>query len=206
MKKVITYGTFDLFHEGHYNILSKSKKLGDYLIVGVTTKQYDLQRGKLNVQESLIERIENVKKTGLADEIIIEDYEGQKINDILKYNIDIFTIGSDWLGKFNYLKDYCEVIYLDRTKGISSTSLRKDKTGIIKIGIIGYGNIAGRFIKESKYISGINVEGVFGLNSDKLCQFADTYELNFYTNNINEFFDKIDAVYIASPHLTHYKS
>ncbi len=205
MKKVITYGTFDLFHEGHQNILVKSKALGDYLIVGVTSKGYDDARGKLNVQEDLIKRIENVKQSGLADEVIIEDYEGQKIDDILKYQVDIFSIGSDWLGKFDYLKEYCEVIYLDRTKGISSTAIRNNNNGIVKLGIIGYGNIANRFIEESKYISGINVEGVFGLNLEKLSIFANKHELNFYTDSIDLFFEKVDAVYIATPHLSHYE-
>ena len=79
MKKVITYGTFDLFHEGHRNLLKRAKALGDYLIVGITTEHYDLQRGKLNVVNSLLERIENVKNSGYADEIIIEDHEGQKV-------------------------------------------------------------------------------------------------------------------------------
>ena len=73
MKKVITYGTYDLFHEGHYNLLKRAKALGDYLIVGVTTEYYDLQRGKLNVVDSVLERVENVRRTGLADEIIIEE-------------------------------------------------------------------------------------------------------------------------------------
>jgi choline-phosphate cytidylyltransferase len=113
MKKVITYGTFDLFHEGHKRLLERAKNLGDHLIIGVTTDNYDKSRGKLNVHQSLMERIENVKKSGLADQIIIEEYEGQKINDIQKYDIDIFAIGSDWVGKFDYLEDYCKVIYLD---------------------------------------------------------------------------------------------
>ena len=98
MTKVITYGTFDLFHEGHYRLLQRAKALGDYLIVGVTTEEYDKARGKLNVVDSLVTRIENVRKSGFADEIIIEESGGQKFTDIKKYNVDIFTVGSDWVG------------------------------------------------------------------------------------------------------------
>lgn len=86
--KVITYGTFDLFHEGHYRLLQRAKALGDYLIVGVTTETYDRARGKLNVVDSLATRIENVKKTGFADEIITEETQGQKFNDIKKFHVD----------------------------------------------------------------------------------------------------------------------
>ena len=82
MKKVITYGSFDLFHEGHYNLLKRAKALGDYLIVGVTTEQYDESRGKLNIVDSLDKRIENVRQTGFADEIIVEDHPGQKVEDV----------------------------------------------------------------------------------------------------------------------------
>jgi len=164
MLKVITYGTFDLLHQGHINLLRRAKALGDYLIVGVTTENYDKNRGKLNVRKSLMERIEDVKRTGYADEIIIEEYEGQKIDDILKYDINIFAIGSDWLGKFDYLMEYCKVIYLERTKGISSTQLRLGDQKIIEIGIIGSGRIANRFVQESKYVSGIDVKGVFNPN------------------------------------------
>lgn len=127
MKKVITYGTFDLFHYGHYRLLKRAKGLGDYLIVGVTSEEFDIRRGKLNVKDSLMERISNVRKTGFADKIIIEEYEGQKIDDIKKYSADIFTVGSDWIGIFDYLNKYCSVIYLERTKGISSTQLRNEK-------------------------------------------------------------------------------
>lgn len=204
MKKVITYGTFDLLHHGHINILLKAKALGDYLIVGVTTETYDKNRGKLNVQESLTERIENVRKTGLADEIIIEEYEGQKIDDIQKYGIDTFVIGSDWINTFDYLKEYCEVVYVERTRGISSTQLRDEKKHIIKLGIIGSGRIASRFIPESKYVSGLNVEGVFNPHIQSAKSFAEKNELKFYTDNLNEFIDKVNAVYIASPHSTHY--
>ena len=95
MKKVITYGSFDLFHEGHYNLLKRAKELGNYLIVGVTTEQYDERRGKLNVVDSLITRIDNVRAAGFVDEVVMEDHEGQKIEDIKRFNIDIFTVGSD---------------------------------------------------------------------------------------------------------------
>jgi choline-phosphate cytidylyltransferase len=205
MKKVITYGTYDLFHEGHYRLLERAKKLGDYLIVGVTTENYDESRGKLNVQQNLMERIENVRSSGLADKIIIEEYEGQKINDILKYDVDIFAIGSDWLGKFDYLKEYCKLVYLERTKGISSTQLRIKNSGIIKMGIVGYGRIANRFIPEARYVSGVSIEGVFGRNIDSLKEFTQKHELAFYETNYIDFLEKVDSVYIATPHLTHYE-
>ena len=102
MKKVITYGTFDLFHEGHYNLLKRAKALGDYLVVGVTTENFDLERGKINTSDSLMDRVEAVRKTGLADKVVIEEYKGQKIDDIRRYGIDIFAIGSDWTGTFDY--------------------------------------------------------------------------------------------------------
>ena len=124
MKKVITYGTFDLLHQGHINLLRNAKALGDYLIVGVTSENYDRYRGKMNVQQSVLERIEGVRATGLADEIVVEEYEGQKIDDIVRMGVDTFAIGSDWVGRFDYLKEFCQVTYLERTKGISSTQLR----------------------------------------------------------------------------------
>ena len=127
MTKVITYGTYDLLHYGHKRLLERAKALGDYLIVGVTADNFDKNRGKINVQQSLMERIEGVKATGLADEIIIEEYEGQKIDDIRRYDIDIFTVGSDWVGKFDYLNEYCKVVYLPRTEGVSSTQVRSNK-------------------------------------------------------------------------------
>ena len=160
MIKVITYGTFDLFHEGHYRLLQRAKQLGDYLIVGVTTEEYDQTRGKLNVVDSLITRIENIKKTGLADEIIVEESQGQKFRDIKKYDIDIFTVGSDWTGTFDYLKDYCKVVYLERTKNISSTMLRAKEAPIQRIGVIGTGRIANRFIPEAALVSGVNARCV----------------------------------------------
>ena len=159
MIKVITYGTYDLLHYGHIRLLERAKSLGDYLIVAVTADDFDKVRGKINVQQSLTERIEAVRKTGIADEIIVEEYEGQKIDDIKKYDIDIFTVGSDWLGKFDYLKEYCQVIYLDRTKGISSTELRNRKS--VNLGIIGAHDIVHRFKNELKFVGGINLIGIY---------------------------------------------
>ena len=205
MKKVITYGTFDMLHYGHINLLKRAKALGDYLIVGVTSEEYDYNRGKLNVSEPLVKRIENVKKTGLADKIIVEEYFGQKVSDIQKYEIDTFAIGSDWIGKFDYLKEYCNVVYLERTKGVSSTDLRNSQHSILNIGVVGSGRIAKRFIVESKYVSGVNVDCVFGRNEEHIKTFCDNYELNGFYTNYDEFLSKVDAVYIATPHNTHYE-
>lgn len=160
MKKVITYGTYDLLHYGHINLLKRAKELGDYLIVGVTADDFDKARGKINVQQSLMERIEAVKATGLADEIIVEEYEGQKIDDIHRYNVDIFTVGSDWEGKFDYLKEYCEVVYLKRTEGISSTQLR-DEQAFIKLGFIGDIAMYKKYAKEIEFVNGIQFTAVY---------------------------------------------
>ncbi len=203
MKKVITYGTFDLFHEGHLRLLERAKALGDYLIVGVTTEAYDRERGKLNVVDSLMTRIENVKKTGFADEIIIEESVGQKFRDIQKYNIDIFTVGSDWIGVFDHFKDYCEVVYLERTKNISSTMLREKNQKINRLGIIGTGRIAFRFMNEAKSVSGCSVNLVYNPRLASAKKFGDNHNVD-YTDDLDKFFSLVDSVYIASPHQTHY--
>ena len=158
MKKVITYGTYDLFHQGHYNLLKRAKELGDYLIVGVTSDYFDKSRGKFNVRDSLMTRIENVKATGFADEIVVEEYFGQKIDDIKKYGVDIFTVGSDWKGYFDYLNEYCHVVYLERTKGISSTQIRNINN--LRLGIVGNESVLDRFLDELKFVSGVEVAGV----------------------------------------------
>ena len=204
MVKVITYGTFDLFHEGHYRLLQRAKALGDYLIVGVTTESFDKARGKLGVIDSLMTRIENVKKTGFADEIIIEESVGQKFSDIKKYNVDIFTVGSDWVGKFDYINDYCKVVYLERTKNISSTMLREKKRHIQRIGIIGTGRIANRFIVEARNVSGINVQSVYNPHSDSVKRFAEKWDIDPYSE-LEDFYKDVDIIYIASPHETHYE-
>lgn len=203
MKKVITYGTFDLFHEGHYRLLQRAKELGDYLIVGVTTEEYDQTRGKLNVLDPLLTRVENVKKSGFADEIIIESSPGQKVRDIQRYEVDIFTVGSDWVGAFDYLKDYCQVVYLERTREISSTMLREQRHRILRLGVIGTGRIAGRFMTEARAVSGVNVQGVYNPRWESAQEFSRRWEVNAY-RDLEAFFQAVDAVYIASPHGSHY--
>lgn len=156
MKKVITYGTYDVLHYGHIRLLQRAKELGDYLIVGVTSDDYDKTRGKINNKQTLAERIAAVRATGIADEIIVEEYEGQKIDDIQKYGIDIFTVGSDWKGKFDYLNDYCQVIYLDRTEGISSSELRSEERKL-GIEIKGQTSFVNKFKRESEFVNGVSI-------------------------------------------------
>ena len=150
MIKVITYGTYDLLHYGHIRLLERAKALGDYLIVGVTAEGFDKVRGKINVQQSLMERIEAVRATGIADEIIVEEYEGQKIDDIRRYGVDIFTVGSDWKGHFDYLQEYCKVVYLDRTEGVSSTEIRSQNRSL-RLGIVGENITVLKYLKEAKW-------------------------------------------------------
>ncbi len=195
MKKVITYGTFDLFHQGHYNIIKRAKDLGDYLIVGVTGENYDVERGKIGVQDSLPQRIENVRKTGLADEIIVEEFQGQKIQDVQNYNVDVLVVGSDWRGKFDYLKEYCEVVYLERTKDISSTMLRQQQQHL-QIGMILDCADDKGFVLESKYVSGIHVDRVFNPDADIANQACQNYELRGAYSNLDDFLDGINTVYI----------
>ena len=205
MKKVITYGTYDLLHQGHINLLRRAKELGDFLIVGVTNDNFDRQRGKLNVVNNVLERVEAVKATGLADKIIIEDYLGQKIDDVQKYDVDIFAIGSDWEGKFDYLNEFCNVVYLPRTEGISSTMLREEKQIKIKVGIIGCGKIAKRFVPESTFVNGLEIVGVYDIDRKIGYEFAQSncIENNYLT--FDDMLDDVDAVYVATPHLSHYE-
>ena len=205
MKKVITYGTYDLLHQGHINLLRRAKALGDYLIVGVTNDNFDRERGKLNVKNNVLERVEAVKATGLADKIIIEDYVGQKIDDIQKYDVDIFTVGSDWVGKFDYLNEFCEVVYLPRTEGISSTMLREEQDEDVRIGIVGAGRIARRFPKEASVVSALKITGVFDIDKPKAERLAEIQQMEKTYDSFEQLVDDVDAVYIATPHLCHYE-
>lgn len=205
MKKVITYGTYDLLHQGHINLLRRAKELGDYLIVGVTSDSFDRGRGKLNVRNNVLERVEAVKATGYADEVIIEDYVGQKIDDIQKYNVDIFAIGSDWEGLFDYLNEFTKVVYLPRTEGISSTMLRAETTTDIKVGIIGCGRIAKRFPKEADVVNGLKIVATYDTNMDAANAVASGIEECRVCSSANELYEQVDAVYVATPHLSHYQ-
>ncbi len=125
MRKVITYGTFDLFHIGHLNILKRAKDLGDYLIVAVSSDNFNAIKGKKCAIPDY-ERMEIVKAIRYVDEVIFEESWEQKVEDIQKNNIDVFVMGNDWEGKFDYLKEYCEVVYLSRTDGISTTQIKEE--------------------------------------------------------------------------------
>ena len=202
MKRVITYGTYDLLHEGHINLLRRAKALGDYLIVGVTNDSFDRERGKLNVRNNVLERVEAVKATGFVDQVIIEDYMGQKIDDILKYDVDIFAIGSDWEGKFDYLKEYCEVVYLPRTEGVSSTMLRAESETIVNIGVVGCGRIAQRFIPETNKVDAVRLAAVY--DTSRKAAEAIVEDESLICESFEELVERVDAVYIATPHLAHY--
>lgn len=202
MIKVITYGTFDLLHYGHIRLLERAKALGDYLIVGVTADGFDQARGKINVQQSLMERIEAIKATGLADEIVIEEYEGQKIDDIRRLGVDIFTVGSDWVGHFDYLNEYCKVIYLDRTQGVSSSDLRAEKRDL-RIGLVGESAILNKFASECHYVNGITITGICTQNDSDLSQALKSLPL--VTDNLDKLLGACDAVYVASHPTKHYE-
>jgi glycerol-3-phosphate cytidylyltransferase len=127
MVKVLTYGTFDLFHYGHLRILQRAKSLGDYLVVAVSTDEFNKIKNKKSTYP-YNERAEIVSIKAV-DEVIPEDNWEQKIDDIKKHNIDIMVMGDDWKGKFDFLKDYCEVVYLERTPNISSPEIKEDIRG-----------------------------------------------------------------------------
>ncbi|MBY4602587.1 glycerol-3-phosphate cytidylyltransferase [Bacillus rugosus] len=125
MKKVITYGTFDLFHYGHMKLLERARGLGDYLIVGLSTDEFNLQKQKKS-HHSYEHRKLILETVDFVNAVIPEKSWEQKVTDIKKYGIDTFVIGDDWKGKFDYLNEYCKVIYLPRTEGISSTKIKKE--------------------------------------------------------------------------------
>lgn len=125
MRKVITYGTFDLLHYGHINLLQRAKALGDYLIVAVSSDEFNRQKGKV-CYFSYEERKRMVEALRCVDLVIPEESWDQKISDVKEFRVDTFVMGDDWKGKFDFLKDYCEVVYLPRTPEISTTKIKQD--------------------------------------------------------------------------------
>ena len=126
--KVITYGTFDLLHYGHINLLKRARALGDYLIVGLSSDEFNAVKGKkaffdFEARKKMLESVRYV------DEVVVEGRWEQKVEDVKKYGADVFVIGDDWAGKFDYLKMYCEVVYLPRTEGVSSSMIRRELKG-----------------------------------------------------------------------------
>ena len=126
MRKVITYGTFDLLHAGHINLLRRAKELGDYLIVVVSTDEFNWNEKQKTCYFSYEERKKLVEAVRYVDLVIPEENWDQKISDVKEYHVDTFVMGDDWKGKFDFLKDYCEVVYLPRTEGISTTKIKQD--------------------------------------------------------------------------------
>ncbi len=208
MKTVITYGVFDLFHEGHMRLLERAKALGDYLIVGVTTDQFAYERGKLCTVDSANIRMENVRRCPYVDAVIIEDHFGQKVEDIERYHVDTFVMGDDWLGKFDYLEKLCQVVYLPRTPNVSSSLLRCGHHPFLRLGLIGAGRVAERFMKEVGYIREIQVPCVYHPSPDSsrsLWSFLEKHTYMSKVRTLEKLFDQTDAVYIASPHDSHYR-
>lgn len=204
MVKVITYGTYDMLHYGHIRLLERAKALGDYLIVGITSDDYDKTRGKINNQQSLIERIAAVRATGLADEIVVEEYEGQKIDDIKRFGVDIFTVGSDWVGKFDYLGEYCKVVYLERTEGVSSSEIRSNKRQI-RIGFVGdyETRILEKFYNECNVVNGLEVSGICA-EDVSIRDILNDREL-YVTQEYDDLLNRCDAVFILSHPTEHFE-
>ncbi len=125
MKKVITYGTFDLLHTGHINILRRAKELGDYLVVAISSDEFNAGKGK-KAYYTFEQRKAILEAVRYVDEVIAEDNWEQKKEDVKKHDIDVFVMGDDWEGKFDFLQEQCEVVYLPRTEGISTTQIKKD--------------------------------------------------------------------------------
>jgi glycerol-3-phosphate cytidylyltransferase len=123
MKKVITYGTYDLLHRGHINLLRRARELGDHLTVGISTDEFNALKDK-QAYYTFEERRLVLEAVRYVDEVIPEDTWEQKVNDVQRHGIDVFVMGDDWAGHFDHLKAYCEVVYLTRTEGISTTQIR----------------------------------------------------------------------------------
>jgi len=196
-----------MFHKGHLRLLERAKALGDYLIVGVTDENYDRSRGKLNVIESTDTRVKAIEALDFVDKVIIEKHKKQKAEDMVKYNVDIFAIGDDWEGTFDYLNEYTHVEYLPRTKGISSTLLRRDNFDTIKLGIVGLGRDTKNFINEAKHVPNLKINRIYSPDLQALKKFTKKSKtIRYGHDNYDEFLDtSICAVYIDTALEDHYQ-
>lgn len=194
-----------MFHVGHMNLLKRAKALGDYLIVGVTDENYDRSRGKLNVSQNTKKRIKAVEALDFVDKVILETHKGQKAEDMKKYGVDIFAIGDDWVGAFDYLNEYTHVEYLPRTKGISSTELREENFDTIKLGMVGLSRDTQRFIDESAFVANIEITRIYSDDYKEVKKFTKKSTVKYGHDNYDEFLDtSIKAVYIDSSINEHY--
>ncbi len=194
-----------MLHIGHINVLKRAKDLGDYLIVGVTSEDFDRSRGKLDVFQNTAERVNAIEKLSFVDKVIIERHQDQKAEDMQEYHVDIFAIGDDWLGKFDYLNEFTKVEYLPRTKGISSTELREEKLATITLGIIGLGRDTERFIDEVKHVPAIRPVSLYDNDKKKVHKFIKTAPFECGYDDYREFLDSsIDAVFVDSSVNRHY--
>ena len=205
-KTIITYGTYDMLHEGHMRLLERAKELGDYLIVGVTDENYDRSRGKLNVIESTKKRVKAIEALEFVDKVIVETSKSQKAEDMVKYDVDIFAIGDDWIGAFDYLNKYTHVEYLARTEGISSTKLRKENFDTIKLGIVGLSYGVEEFIKEAEFVSNVKINRIYEDDFLAVKKFTkDNEQIKYGHDNYEDFLDtSIKAVYINTSSDEHY--
>lgn len=195
-RRCITYGTFDLLHDGHRRLLRTAREFGSYLIVAVVTDGFNAARGKYNIRQSTMERVAAIQQSGLADEIILEDCDA-KINDILKYQIDVCVVGSDWAGSSQYrehIQRYCELVVVERTANISSTLLR----GNIKIGCIGSAFDILKLVRDAGDISGVVISAILQTDHTSITLDDGDDIAIFSTNSIKDFFVAVDAVYIST--------
>ncbi|CAA6826655.1 MAG: Glycerol-3-phosphate cytidylyltransferase (EC [uncultured Sulfurovum sp.] len=205
-KTIITYGTYDMLHVGHMKLLERAKELGDYLIVGVTDENYDRSRGKLNVVESTKKRVKSIEALDFVDKVIVETHKNQKAEDMVEYDVDIFAIGDDWVGAFDYLNEYTHVEYLARTEGISSTKLRKENFDIIKLGIVGLGRDTQAFIDEASFVSNLKINRIYSPDFLAVKKYTKKSNVIKYGHdNYDDFLDtSISAVYIDTKLEAHY--
>ncbi len=196
-----------MFHEGHLRLLERAKALGHYLIVGVTGENYDRSRGKLNVIEDTQKRVETIKALDFVDKVIVEKHKKQKAEDMVKYDVDIFAIGDDWIGTFDYLNEFTHVEYLPRTQGISSTQLREDNFGLIKLGIVGLGRDTKAFIDEAQHVPNLKIRRIYSSDFLAVKKFTkESKSIKFGHDNYDDFLESsIIAVYIDTALEAHYK-